>query len=122
MPATRTSTLALAGLGLIAGLFAALFGVGGGIVVVPLLITLLRFDTRLATGTSLVAIGLTAVFGVASYAIVDRVEWSEAAFVGLPAVAGVVAGTWLQQRVSSRLLILLFAGFLVAIAIRLLVT
>jgi uncharacterized protein len=108
------------GIGLVAGLFSALFGVGGGIVVVPLLVLLLGFEPRLATGTSLAAIGLTALFGVISYAILGRIEWGEAAAVGLPAVVGVLAGTWLQQRVPSRILLLLFAAFLVAIAAQLL--
>lgn len=121
MPAARSSSFAYIGIGLVAGLFSALFGVGGGIVVVPLLIMALAFQPREATGTSLAAIGLTSLFGVVAYAILDRIQWEEAALVGFPAVAGVLAGTWLQQRVSSRLLVLLFAAFLVAIAIQLLV-
>ena len=47
-------------IGLLAGLFSALFGVGGGIVVVPLLILLAHFDERPAMATSLAAIGLIA--------------------------------------------------------------
>jgi uncharacterized membrane protein YfcA len=121
VPAARSSSLAYIGLGLVAGLFSALFGVGGGLVVVPLLIMALAFEPRVASGTSLVAIGLTSVFGVVTYAILERIRWEEAALVGLPAVLGVVAGTWIQQRVSSRLLLLLFAAFLVVIAIQLLV-
>jgi uncharacterized membrane protein YfcA len=121
VPAARSPLLAYVGIGLVAGLFSALFGVGGGIVVVPLLVMLLAFEPRLAAGTSLAAIGLTALAGVISYAILGRIQWEEAAIVGFPAVAGVIAGTWLQQRVSSRLLLLLFAAFLVAIAVQLLV-
>lgn len=121
MPAARSLPLEYIGIGLVTGLFSALFGVGGGLVVVPLLILLFTFPPREATGTSLAAIGLTALFGVVAYAILGRVEWDEAALVGFPAVAGVLAGTWLQQRISSRLLVLLFAAFLVAIAIQLLV-
>jgi uncharacterized membrane protein YfcA len=120
VPAARSTTLALAGIGLVAGLFSALFGVGGGIVVVPLLIMLLAYAPRLATGTSLAAIGLTALFGVVAYGILGRIQWEEAAVVGFPAVAGVLAGTWIQQRVSSRFLVGLFALFLVAIAVQLL--
>ena len=45
--------LKLVGIGLVAGLFSALFGVGGRLVTVPLLILLLHFDGRVATGTSL---------------------------------------------------------------------
>jgi uncharacterized protein len=118
--AAKSQTLAYVGAGLAAGLFSALFGVGGGLVVVPLLIVLFAFDPKVATGTSLAAIGLTALFGVVAYGILGRIQWAEAALVGFPAVAGVLAGTWLQQRLSSRALVLLFAVFLVAIAVRLL--
>ena len=109
----------LVGIGLAGGFFSALFGVGGGIVLVPLLIILTGLDSKPATGTSLAAIGLTAAFGAAAFAALDEVRWEEAALVGLPAMAGTVAGTWLQQRVSSRMLVLLFAAFLVAVAVRL---
>jgi uncharacterized protein len=111
----------LVGIGLAGGFFSALFGVGGGIVVVPLLVLTAGLDAREATGTSLAVIGLTAVFGVAAFWALDKVRWPGAALVGLPAMVGTLAGTWAQQRISSRLVVLLFAAFLVAVAIRLLV-
>jgi uncharacterized membrane protein YfcA len=110
----------LAGIGLVSGFFAALFGVGGGIVVVPLLILLGSFDGKLATGTSLAAIGVTAVYGAIGYAILGEVDWERAAQVGLPAIAGAFVGVRLQQRLSSRLLVLLFSAFLVCVAVLLL--
>jgi uncharacterized membrane protein YfcA len=106
-------------IGLAGGFLSALFGVGGGIVVVPLLIILLGLGSKPATGTSLAAIGITAVFGAVAFTALGEVEWAEAAVVGLPAMAGTVLGTWAQQRVSSRLLTLLFAAFMVAVAVRL---
>jgi uncharacterized membrane protein YfcA len=121
VPAPWHPALVYVGIGLLAGLFSALFGVGGGIVVVPLLIMLAVFGAKEASGTSLAAIGVTALFGVIAYAILGRIHWEEAAAVGFPAVAGVIAGTWLQQRVSSRVLVLLFAVLLAAIAVELLV-
>jgi uncharacterized membrane protein YfcA len=107
--------------GIAAGFFSALFGVGGGVIVVPLLVLLAGFGGRVATGTSLAAIGVTALFGVTAFGILGEVEWDDAVVVGLPATAGTLAGTWLQQRVSSRLLLLLFAVLLLAVAIRLFV-
>jgi uncharacterized membrane protein YfcA len=107
-------------IGVVAGFFSALFGVGGGILVVPMLILLAGFDPRVATGTSLAVIGLTALFGVFAFAALGEIDWGHAAVVGLPALAGTFAGTWLQQRVSSRALILAFAAFIVAIGIELL--
>lgn len=109
------------GVGLSAGLFSALFGVGGGIVVVPLLIVLGRFSGRLATGTSLAAIVFTALFGTIAFGVLGEVDWLLAAELGLPAAAGALAGAALQQWLSSRALVLGFTAFLTAVAIRLLV-
>jgi uncharacterized protein len=120
VPAARPSIYLLAAVGVVAGVFAAMFGVGGGIIVVPALIALLRFEPREATGTSLLAIGITACFAVVAYMVVGHVEWAEAALIGLPAVLGALAGTWVQRRISSQVLMLLFAGFILAVAVRLL--
>lgn len=116
----RRSAL-LGAIGLAAGLFSALLGIGGGIVTVPLLIVLARFSARRAAGTSLGAIAFTAVFGAIAYGILGNVDWVKAAELGVPAAVGVLAGTALQQRVSSRVLTVAFALFLAGISIRLLV-
>ena len=105
------------GIGLAGGFFSALFGVGGGIIVVPLLIVVAAFDVRRATGTSLAAIGLTAIFGVAAFASLGEVRWGHAAMVGLPALVGTFVGTWFQQRISSRAVVIAFSCFLVAISV-----
>jgi uncharacterized membrane protein YfcA len=107
-------------IGVVAGFFSALFGVGGGIVIVPLLIVVAGFSERPAMATSLAAIGITAAAGVVFYAFQGRVEVGHAALVGLPAAVGAVAGASLQQRIPRRALSLLFAAFLTAVAIRLL--
>ena len=109
-------------IGLVAGVFSALFGVGGGLLIVPLLLFFTRLSERPAMATSLAAIGVTALAGVIAYAITGRVRPAEAALVGLPAAAGAVIGTALQQRLPRRTLAFLFAGMLVAIAVTLLVS
>jgi uncharacterized protein len=114
--------LKLLSIGLVAGLFSALFGVGGGIVIVPLLILLLGFEGRVATGTSLAAIGITALAGTILYAFEGHVDVAHATLVGLPAAAGAIVGTGIQQRVSGRALTLAFAGLLSVLAVWLLAT
>jgi uncharacterized membrane protein YfcA len=109
-------------IGLVAGFFSALFGVGGGIVIVPLLLLLAAFEVRPAAATSLAAIGITATAGTITYVIHGEVEPLYAALVGIPAAGGAVAGAALQQRVPTRTLSFLFAAVLAAIAVRLLVT
>ena len=113
-------TLQLAVIGTLAGLFSGLFGVGGGTVIVPMLILWLGYGAREATGTSLAAIALIAAAGAAAHAGYGNLHVVDGLLVGVPALAGVVGGTALQQRVPQEKLSLLFAGLLVAVAIWLL--
>jgi uncharacterized protein len=104
-------------IGLVAGFFSALFGVGGGIVIVPLLLLFCGWQARTATATSLAAIGLTAASGVIAYAIHGDVRVGYAALVGLPAAVSVAGATALQQRLRTRTIELLFAAFLLGVAV-----
>ncbi len=117
----RRRTLALAGIGTAAGLFSGLFGVGGGIVVVPGLVLWLGYGDREATGTSLAAIAVIASAAALAHGAYGNVHVGDGLLVGVPAVAGVVAGTTLQQRIAPRRVRLLFAALLVAAAVDLLV-
>jgi uncharacterized membrane protein YfcA len=111
----------LALIGLAAGFFSALFGVGGGVVIVPLLVLVLHYEQRLATGTSLAAIGVIALAGTVLYGLRGEVDYGHAFLVGIPAALGAVAAASLQQRVSTRSLGLAFALLLVIVGILLLV-
>ena len=108
--------------GVVAGLFSALFGVGGGIVIVPMLLLLHRFPERQAMATSLVSIALVAIVGSITYAAHGEIKPGAAALVGIPAAFGAFGGTWLQQRIPTRWLSIAFAGILIAVAIELLVS
>jgi hypothetical protein len=119
VPRALRSRTVFIGIGVAAGFFSALFGVGGGTIVVPLLILLAGFAPMDATGTSLAAIGITALFGMIAFGVLGEVSWADAVVVGLPAMVGALAGIWLQKRVASRLLAGLFSVFLLAIAARL---
>lgn len=111
----------LIGIGLLAGFFGALFGVGGGIVIVPLLLLLAVFDQRRASATSLAAILVSSIAGAATYALHGDVKPGAAAIVGIPAVAGVLVGAALQQRVPHDKLAYGFALMVAAVGVRLLV-
>ena len=112
--------LKLAVIGTVAGIFSGLFGVGGGTVLVPLLLLWLGYNEREATGTSLLAISGIAAVAVIAQAGYGRVDVGKGLLIGVPAVGGVVVGTWLQQRLARRVISLLFAALLVALAIDLL--
>jgi uncharacterized membrane protein YfcA len=110
----------LVAIGLAAGIFSAFFGVGGGIIAVPLLIVLVGLPERVASATSLLAIGITASSGVAVFAFRGEVDVGYAARVGLPGAVGALAGTSLQQRVRTWALTYGFALLLTAVGIWLL--
>ncbi len=112
----------LVAIGLVAGVFSALFGVGGGIVVVPLLILFLGFPERVATATSLGAILVTALAGVIVFGARGDIHVGYAALVGLPAAAGALFGTSLQQRLRTTTITYGFALLLVTIAVWLFVS
>jgi uncharacterized membrane protein YfcA len=108
-------------IGLAAGFFSALFGVGGGTVIVPLLVIVCAWELRASTATSLAAIGITATAGVLTYVVHGEVRPVYAVLLGLPAAVGAAGGAALQQRLPVRTLSFLFAALLVGIAIRMLV-
>jgi uncharacterized membrane protein YfcA len=116
----EASTLRLAVIGTLAGLFSGLFGVGGGTVIVPLLILWFGYGERLATGTSLAAIVLIGLLGtVAQGGLYGNVHLLTGLLLTIPAVVGVVLGTAIQQRIPQRAVSYLFALLLVGIAIEL---
>jgi uncharacterized membrane protein YfcA len=111
----------LLAIGTCGGLFSGLFGVGGGVVIVPLLVLWLGYGEREATGTSLGAIAIVAGVAAGVQGLYGNVQLSEGLLVGIPAVGGVLFGTWLQQRVPVRVLSLAFALLLAGVAVDLLV-
>jgi uncharacterized membrane protein YfcA len=111
--------LKLAVIGTLAGVFSGLFGVGGGTVMVPLLVLWLGYGAREATGTSLAAIIFIAAFAATTQGAYGNVHVLDAVLIGVPAIGGVLLGTWLQQRLPTRSISLLFAAVLVASAVEL---
>src|SRR5436190_372858 len=121
MPSVSSRLLRLAIIGTAAGFFSGLFGVGGGTIIVPLLVLWMGYGEREATGTSLMAIILIAAAGSAIQALYGNVHPLDALIVGAPAVAGVVAGAAVQQRIPERAVAFAFAVLLVISAILLVV-
>jgi uncharacterized protein len=113
-------TLQLALIGTAAGVYSGVFGVGGGVVIVPLLVLWLGYGEREATGTSLAAIVVIASAAAALQVAYGNVRAGYGLAIGAPAVGGVLVGTWLQQRIPTRWITLGFAALLVGIAVELL--
>jgi len=94
--------LRLAAIATAAGAFSGLFGVGGGTVIVPLLVLWLGYEQKEATGTSLAAIIVIGALAACAHAAYGNVDLWLGVLIGLPAIAGVLAGTALQQQISER--------------------
>ena len=102
--------------GVLMGLLSSLFGIGGGVVLIPLLLIAARMPPHIVTATSAFIIALTSPVGVIAHAFAGDVEWLAAA----PLVAGGFVGgaiaPRISQRVSSPRLITLLAIALVGAA------
>jgi uncharacterized membrane protein YfcA len=118
--AVSSRTLRVVCVGLVAGFLSGLFGVGGGILIVPALVLLLGFDQRLAHGTSLAAVLPIAISSLTTYALADEVDWTFGALLAVGAVTGAVIGTQILHRLPHDALAITFALLLAATAIRLL--
>jgi hypothetical protein len=110
-------------IGLFSGLASGLFGVGGGIVMVPAMIFLLSppiRDIKQAVGTSLVVIIPTALMSSYKHFNQGNVHWQTALALAPMAILGGYAGAWLTTQVSAGNLKRSFGAFLVLVGLRLL--
>jgi uncharacterized protein len=110
------------GTGALAGLTAGLFGVGGGIVIVPPLVAFTALSQHQAHATSLAAIVPIAAVAGTRFAIEGSVDWSAAALLSVGTLLGAPVGAWLLARSSARALNVAFGAFMLIVAARLLLT
>jgi uncharacterized membrane protein YfcA len=108
--------LRLAAIATAAGAFSGLFGVGGGTIIVPLLVLWLGYGQREASGTSLAAIIVIGVLAAGAQAAYGNVDLWTGVLIAAPAIAGVVTGTAIQQRISERAVAAAFVVLLLASA------
>jgi len=113
-----TQTMIALGVGLIAGFFAGLAGIGGGVVIVPSSVFLLGMDQHEAQGTSLVAIVLTATAGSIVNFRNKRVRLVDGLSCGAGGVFGSLIGSQLALAVEGRTLSFLFGFLVVFVALR----
>ena len=111
-------------IGLLGGVSSGLFGVGGGVVMVPAMILLLSppiRDIKMAIGTSLVVIIPTAIMGSFKHFNQGNVDWRTALALAPTAIAGGYLGAWFTTMISPDNLKRAFGGFLVLVGLKLLV-
>lgn len=120
-PSTRVALGRAVLVGVMAGLASGLFGVGGGIVIVPGLVMLAGLDQRMAHGTSLAAIVPIALVGALGYATAGEVELVVSVLMAVGAVCGAPVGVAMLNRLPQRTLRTSFAAVLVLTAGRMVV-
>lgn len=110
-----------AAIGLFAGLASGYVGVGGGFIMVPLMMSILRVPMKLTSGTSLIAVMILAVPGTVTQALLGNINWIAGIAVACGSIPGATLGAKLIPKVPERQLRFLFAGFLVVAAVLLVV-
>ena len=107
------------GIGLIVGVFSGLFGLGGGVILVPLLVLLFHIEQRRAQATSLVVVAIAGISGAISYSVGASVVWEAVPFLMVGGLVGVWIGSILVLKVAVRWLQIVLAIVMVAAAVRL---
>ena len=114
--------LLLAGIGLVAGVLSGLFGVGGGIIMVPAMVLLAGMAQQRASATSLASIVPIATVGAFVFGRADSVNLPAAAVLAIGSLVGVQIGARLMPMVGDDRLRIGFAIFMIAIAVAMLIS
>lgn len=107
----------MAGIGLLAGVLSGLFGVGGGVVMVPLQMLMLGEDIKAAVRTSLGAIVAIAASGLVQHTLNGNVLWIPGWVLGIGGILGAQFGTRLLPKLPDHTVTILFRLLLIALAI-----
>ncbi len=108
-------------IGFLAGLFGGLVGLGGGVIMIPLMVGILKMDQHKAHGTSLVALVFTGISGAVAYGVKGSVNVLAAFLLAATAMSTVRAGAHYAHALPEWKLKRFFGGFLFLISILLLV-
>jgi len=107
----------LVAIGVVGGVLSGLLGVGGGIVMVPLLVLWAGYGQRDAHAISLGAIIPISIGGIVTFGFAGEVHWLDAAALAVGAIVGARLGAGLLARIGERLLKVAFGIFLIGVAV-----
>jgi uncharacterized membrane protein YfcA len=104
--------------GLLVGSLSGLVGIGGGVLLVPLLLYVFRLDMNLAAGTSLAIVIPTAIVGSLVHFGKGNVDWRLTVVIALGSILGAVIGAWGGSHLPGETLKKIFAVILVLISLK----
>jgi hypothetical protein len=104
-------------IGLGGGLLSGLLGVGGGVIMVPLLVLWAAYGQREAHAMSLGAIIPISIAGIATFGVAGQVHWLDAIGLAAGSIFGAALGARLLTRIDERLLKLIFGIFMCGVAV-----
>jgi uncharacterized membrane protein YfcA len=113
----RDSSLALVGIGVVAGGMSGLLGVGGGVVMVPAFIEIAGIPLKTAIASSLACVGIFAIPGTITHAVLGGVDWRFAAWLSVGVIPGARLGAFLAIKAGDRRLRRAVALFLGIVAV-----
>jgi uncharacterized membrane protein YfcA len=108
-------------LGFLAGIASGLLGVGGGLILVPLIVFTLGVDMHIAVATSMFTIIFTSLSGVGQHYLLGNVNLTYAFLLGAGSMIGTQIGAYIYKRASNRALRGIFAVILLAISIEMII-
>lgn len=100
------------------GVASGLFGVGGGIVIVPILIFFFKVPIHFAVATSMFVMIFTSLSGVGQHFVLGNIDWVFALLIGVGSIIGTQVGAQLSKKISARNLQIIFSIFLFIVAIQ----
>ena len=104
-------------IGLVSGVFSGLFGVGGGVIMIPAMVYLMHLPVKTAIGTSLAVIVPTAIAGSIKHIQVGGVDFKVVLMLAPLAMVGGLGGAWLASQVPAETLKRVFGGFIVCVGL-----
>jgi uncharacterized protein len=108
-------------LGFLAGIASGLLGVGGGLILVPLIVFTLGVDMHIAVATSMFTIIFTSLSGITQHYLLGNINFTYAFLLGAGSMLGTQIGAYVYKKASSRMLKGTFAVILLAISIEMIV-
>ena len=116
---TTAASLEIGLIAILAGGLGAIMGIGGGLILVPVLLTFFNVDTDHARAASLIAVCVTSMAGSLIYLRQKVTDLESASFLQLPTAIGAVFGALLGKSLDPKIVQIAFAGLLIIVAIRL---